>query len=189
MRLLANYELTPGDVREYNGNTCTDLARTLAQRHGLELDADEVAALKFEILYRDFRTKFFPGTIDFLRAWAPFRPLAIASNSPFHFVQRCLRDGGVEELFDVVVTVNDVRVRKPDPEMILLTADRLGLPPERTLVFEDSEPGMQAALNANSPVVLLDNPGYHVPARRPSTVPVTTWAALTASTASKPASC
>ena len=188
MRTLVDYELTASDEREYNGNTCNALAKTLSQRHALDLDPNEVAALKFEILYRDFQTDFFTGAIDFLRTWAPFRRLAIASNSPLHFVQRCLRDGGVLELFDVIVTVSDVRRRKPDPEMILLAAERLGLPPDRTLVFEDSEPGMQAALNAKSPVALLDNPGYHLPTRRPLTVPVTTWGALGTIAAGKTAS-
>jgi len=55
---------------------------------------------------------------------------------------------GVSELFDVVVTADDVRRSKPDPELFLLAAQRMGVPPEACCVLEDSELGIQAAETA-----------------------------------------
>ena len=45
----------------------------------------------------------------------------------------------------LVITPEDVKHGKPAPDMFLLAAERMGLPPEQCLVFEDAEPGMRAA--------------------------------------------
>jgi len=49
------------------------------------------------------------------------------------------------ELFPVVVTPEDVQHGKPSPEMFLLAAKKMGVTPAKCLVFEDAEPGIQAA--------------------------------------------
>jgi putative hydrolase of the HAD superfamily len=55
---------------------------------------------------------------------------------------------GVRGLLDAVVTREEVERPKPDPEIYLLLARRLGVPPERCLAVEDSLPGVQSALAA-----------------------------------------
>ena len=56
-----------------------------------------------------------------------------------------LKRAGILDLFGVVVTDEDVRVGKPDPEGFLLAAKKLGLEnPERVAAFEDSVPGLGA---------------------------------------------
>lgn len=51
---------------------------------------------------------------------------------------------GIADMFDVVVDGNDISRSKPDPEVFLKTADRLGLLPSECLVVEDAESGIQA---------------------------------------------
>lgn len=51
----------------------------------------------------------------------------------------------IEEYFDVVTDGTLVKKAKPDPEVFTLSADRLGIPYERCVVFEDSLAGLQAA--------------------------------------------
>ncbi|WP_116133869.1 HAD-IA family hydrolase [Tropicimonas sp. IMCC34043] len=60
----------------------------------------------------------------------------------------------VETLFDVVVTAEDVRTKKPDPEVYLVALDRLGLSAPEALVFEDSPVGYRAARAAGLSVVV-----------------------------------
>jgi HAD superfamily hydrolase (TIGR01509 family) len=55
---------------------------------------------------------------------------------------------GIAGLFPVVVTPEDVAHGKPAPDMFLLAAQRMGVVPEHCLVFEDAEPGVQAAVAA-----------------------------------------
>lgn len=53
---------------------------------------------------------------------------------------------GIEDAFDAVADGNDITCSKPDPEVFLLAASRLGLPPAHCLVVEDARAGVQAAL-------------------------------------------
>ena len=57
--------------------------------------------------------------------------------------------------FDVVMTAESVTRHKPHPEMFLQAADRLGVPPDQCLVFEDSLPGLEAARRAGMRAVAV----------------------------------
>lgn len=54
----------------------------------------------------------------------------------------------IEGVFDVVVDGTMVKHSKPDPEIFLLTAEKLGVDPHDCVVFEDAEAGVEAAVNA-----------------------------------------
>jgi len=180
MRELAGYELTPDDIEAFKGNTSRDLATRLAHRHGWALDIERVVQRKFELVYEVFRTEPFAGVCEFLQHWRGKTRFAVASNSPTHFVERVLRDLAVLDAVEVVCTVDDVTHRKPDPEMLHLVLDRLGLPPEQTLVFEDSLLGVQAALAATCPVVIVDTPASIEAGEPPPGLPTASWPELIA---------
>lgn len=59
----------------------------------------------------------------------------------------------ISDRFDVVVDGNDVLRSKPDPQIFLVAAERLNLPPERCVVVEDAESGVSAARAAGMRVV------------------------------------
>jgi beta-phosphoglucomutase len=82
-------------------------------------------------------------------------PRAVATSASRHDVESLLSEIGVRVYFDVVVTADDVRRGKPDPEVYLRAAEGLGLPPERCLVFEDSVVGIHAARTAGMRVIGL----------------------------------
>ena len=58
---------------------------------------------------------------------------------------------------DTLVARDDVRKPKPDPEICVVTADRLGVAPAECLVLEDSVPGIMAALAAGSLCIAVTN--------------------------------
>jgi HAD superfamily hydrolase (TIGR01509 family) len=60
--------------------------------------------------------------------------------------------------FDTIVSAEDYKNGKPAPDAYLLAADRLGVPPEDCLVFEDTEIGIQAATAAGMASVLVPPP-------------------------------
>lgn len=66
--------------------------------------------------------------------------------------------------FDVVIDGNCTSKAKPDPEVFLLGAQRLGLPPEQCMVFEDSESGIQAANSGGMLSLYLGTPSSTVTA-------------------------
>lgn len=74
--------------------------------------------------------------------------LAVASGGFRKEVHQILEIIGVADIFPVVVTMEDVTRSKPDPEVFLLAARKMGVPAEDCLVIEDSPKGYDAAMAA-----------------------------------------
>ncbi len=97
-----------------------------------------------------------PGIEPLLEAMQWRRiPYALATNSDDHYARRCLALGGLAEAFPVRVTRDQVRSGKPEPDVYLEAARRLGVEPGRCLVLEDSETGLQAARAAGTQPLLI----------------------------------
>ena len=75
-------------------------------------------------------------------------PRAVGTSASRMDVERMLGGVGLRRHFEVVVTSEDVRLGKPDPEVYVLAARRLGAAPGACVVFEDSVVGIQAARRA-----------------------------------------
>lgn len=73
---------------------------------------------------------------------------AIASSAPRANVEVMLESVGIIALIDAVVSAEDVTHGKPDPEVFLAAASRLGIPPARCVVVEDAAAGIEAARRA-----------------------------------------
>ena len=71
--------------------------------------------------------------------------LAVASSSSEVAVGWAAENLGLGAVMDVIVSGNDVKVAKPEPDIFLEAARRLGVPAERCLVIEDSQNGLLAA--------------------------------------------
>lgn len=75
-------------------------------------------------------------------------PLAVASGGPRAVVERTLRTLAIAELFDTVVTIDDVARGKPAPDLFELAAKRLAVRPADCVVYEDTDDGLVAARTA-----------------------------------------
>lgn len=101
-----------------------------------------------------------PGLLDLLDALEQARlPKAIATSSRRPFVDRVLAPFRLEHRFEFILSSEDVRNGKPDPEIYLSAARRLDLPPSSMMVLEDSENGCRAAVAAGAFAVAV--PGDH----------------------------
>jgi beta-phosphoglucomutase len=80
-------------------------------------------------------------------------PRAVATSAARWDADRLLRLVGLRDRFDVLVAAEDVRRGKPDPEVYVLAAQGLGVPPAHCLVFEDAVVGVQAARRAGMRVI------------------------------------
>jgi HAD superfamily hydrolase (TIGR01509 family) len=101
-----------------------------------------------------------PGVVDYLNdAKRLGLKLAIASSSTRAWVEPHARRIGVLPYFDQVVTREDVGPgrTKPNPDLFLTALDRLGVPKEGAIVFEDSPNGVKAARQAQIFVVAVPN--------------------------------
>ena len=100
-----------------------------------------------ELLQQINDSDIYPGVIDLVkRLKAEGLKLAICSSSKN--AQTVLDALDLSKYFDAVVGGNDIKNPKPDPEIFLTGAKRLGLSPEECVVFEDAESGVEAALAA-----------------------------------------
>ncbi len=84
--------------------------------------------------------------------------LAIASSSFADLIDIVMTKLGLKEYFDVIVSGHEAENGKPDPDIFLYAADRLGVKPEECLVIEDSENGVKAAVNAGMKCAAFKNP-------------------------------
>lgn len=87
------------------------------------------------------------------RALAPLVPLALCTSASGPTVALVLGHAGLDDLFGVRVTGDDVAQGKPHPEPFLLAAERLGVDPAACLAFEDSAAGVASARAAGMAVV------------------------------------
>jgi beta-phosphoglucomutase len=90
------------------------------------------------------QSEILPGVmsvLEFLKANQ--QPIALGSASKN--ARPILEKTGILSYFDVIVDGNDVSNAKPDPEVFLQAAQKLGMTNENSIVFEDSVAGIQAA--------------------------------------------
>ena len=71
-------------------------------------------------------------------------PMAVASSSRVHVIEGNLNNWGLTHYFKALVSGQQVKHSKPDPEIFLLAAEKLGTDPAHTLVLEDSYNGVRA---------------------------------------------
>ncbi|NUN48289.1 MAG: HAD family phosphatase [Candidatus Brocadiae bacterium] len=131
----------------------------------------------------DSRFRYYPGSEALARDAAASVPLAIASGARGAEIRRHLRARGLATLFPVVVSIDDVRCGKPDPESYLEAARRLGIDPRGCVAVEDSPGGVASARAAGMTTVGV---GHSVPTARLGadlaleTLEGLTWRSLTA---------
>ena len=145
------------------------LKDAFVKRYGRRFDFDRILKSKealFAALQADVR--LIKLTVAFARRVAATHPVAIASGGPRRVVRQSLRIAGLASLFPIIITADDVAQGKPAPDMFLLAAKRMQVPPGRCLVFEDAEPGFRAAEAAGMRWVRVPRRGRE-PGRRRKT--------------------
>jgi len=90
-----------------------------------------------------------PGAREWLTALhAAGWKQAIVTSAPLANAEIMLRALDMTPLFEAIVTAEDVSHGKPDPEVFLAAAARLGVPPARCIVVEDAAAGVEGARRA-----------------------------------------
>lgn len=155
--------------------TRDDFAATFGQRNpeiirklfGERFNADEIAALgdRKEVLYRSAASKgveLLPGVRNLVEELhrAGFIQ-AIGSSAPRANLELILRLTGIARFFAVVVSSEDTQRGKPDPQVFLLAAERLGIAADRCVVFEDAVAGVQSARAGAMKCVAVRCVGHH----------------------------
>jgi HAD superfamily hydrolase (TIGR01509 family) len=80
---------------------------------------------------------------------------ALATSNEWFVVEKILEIFSIDKYFDTVTTGEEVRFKKPDPDIFLVTADKLGVDRKSCVVIEDSVAGIKAAHAAGMKTVAL----------------------------------
>lgn len=147
--------------RAYIGTTDEDTWRDLVERHALPHPQQVYQAAYDAAIQEAYAAHSIanPGVTELLASlMARELPLAVASSSRTVWVESALQRMGVRAAFAEVVTGDMVRHGKPDPEIYLLAAERLGVAPAACLAVEDAPKGVAAAFAAGMRVVGLRTP-------------------------------
>lgn len=85
---------------------------------------------------------------DVAKLYAGKLPMAIGSGGQKHTVDLTLKAIGYTHFFQSVVSADDVVKHKPHPDTFLKCAEEMNVAPEFCVVFEDGDPGIEAAVAA-----------------------------------------
>lgn len=138
----------------HGGMAAPDIVADLNRTYGLNMDPESVAAEKrarYDYLLETDQLPIIPETVHWVRSLKERGiPYAIGTGSVRHGALNTMRSAGIAELFDIIVTPDDVPPGrgKPCPDIFLLAAEKMGIPPAECVVFEDAQPGLQAAAAA-----------------------------------------
>ena len=118
----------------------------------IEPDIDEFNA-EFKKFYQELLLKELtpnPNVVELLfKLKALRKKMGVVSSGADWMVDQVLSQLELSEFFDIVISKEQVKKLKPDPEAYLLALEKLGLPSSEVLIFEDSNSGLIAARNAN----------------------------------------
>jgi beta-phosphoglucomutase family hydrolase len=117
-------------------------------------------SLRKEELYREILLEWgiqaLPGVTEWLAELSKHRiRCAIGSSTHRLNIDTILSVLGLEDCFAAIVTAEDVSHGKPDPEVFLTAAGRIGVDPSRCVVFEDALVGIEAAHRGGMKVVAV----------------------------------
>ena len=81
--------------------------------------------------------------------------MAVASSSSVQQIEANIHKAGIHEYFAEIVSGSEVDHGKPNPDIFLYAAKRIGCDPEECFVFEDSENGVQAGYRAGCVTIMI----------------------------------
>lgn len=167
MRRLDRPPRGEAQVRNWVGNGVERLVRRalIGRLDGEPSEAEFARAYPiFLDLYGDNtskRSRLYPGIregLDYLRS-AGYR-LGCVTNKAVQFTEPLLRDLGVREAFEIVVSGDTLPAKKPDPMPLLHAAAFFGVPPQEALMVGDSVSDVTAARAAGFQIVCMSY-GYN----------------------------
>lgn len=147
-------EITTQFIIDRSGRPTSDIVAELNEHHGFNLDPTRFTERKEALVLDRLRTvKPFEPTARIVRERQGEFRMAVASGGVRSNVEATLAAIGLREHFAVVLTADDPVPHKPSPDIFLEAARLMGIAPHRCQVFEDADPGIEAARAAGMHVV------------------------------------
>lgn len=141
------------------GRPTTDIVTQLNGDYGLHLDPAAVAESKRRaFLSLLHEVVVIEDVVAFARKWEGKVPMAIATGGSRLVIEKTLQQCGLSDLFEDVITADDVENGKPAPDIFLKAAAAIGVPADHCLALEDAPAGILAAQRAGMQVLTVPVP-------------------------------
>ena len=136
------------DFKAVIGMNFKDAINYFLDQHSLKGDIYEIVKAKEEEYFNSGKgnLKSFTGTVDFIEKILSLNlKTAVASSGTHEKIGFNLKESGLLKYFDTVISCEDVKRGKPEPDLFLAAAEKLDTPPENCIVIEDSLLGVRGA--------------------------------------------
>lgn len=135
---------------ELGGVPTAQIIRILSAETGVAVADVDAMVVEKETAFLAFIHEIEPleTVVAVAAAYRGKLPIAVASGGYRETITRTLDQLGIRSWFDAVVTAEDTTRHKPEPDVFLEAARRLGVPPAACVVFEDTDIGLEAARRA-----------------------------------------
>jgi HAD superfamily hydrolase (TIGR01509 family) len=158
-------EFLPDTQTRLMGMSTGEWSRHLSEDVGVPRDPEQVASDVLGRMAQRYREALplIPGSVAAVRRLAERFPLALASSSARLLIDQVLETAGLTDAFRVTLSTEEVPRGKPEPDVYLAAAERLGLAPDVCAAVEDSSNGLRAAGAAGLAVIAVPH-GVYPPA-------------------------
>ena len=160
--ILVNYgiDFTPGIFATLAGIPAVGTIEKLNEMYGTNMNAEEVGHFK-EREYEKIMYKMKPvqPVIELVEKYYGKMPMAVGTGGYKRLAWKTMNILKLEKYFDILVSTEEVARPKPFPDTFLRCAELMGVEPSVCEVFEDGEPGIQAAKAAGMMATLVT--GYY----------------------------
>lgn len=155
-------ELSKEQYFKYGGKQGEQIESEIYQDFGLKLESGEILKQKMELLEKWFAEKkldlmpFAKEAVEFFKNNHKLK-LGLCSGGNLAEIMLKLKNNNFDQYFDIITGGDQVKIGKPNPDIYLLCAEKLGVAPEECLAIEDTMYGLKAAKDAGMTCYAVPN--------------------------------
>ncbi|WP_281614003.1 beta-phosphoglucomutase family hydrolase [Flammeovirga sp. SubArs3] len=149
------YDFSEKEFYELAGVTSEGILKKISKENNIEMDIPALVKLKDEEYLKRIGDNVKPvePIFNIAKEYYGKMPMAIGTGNNDEVIEHTLTGIGAYHMFDVKVGADQVENGKPDPETFLQCAIMMRVEPRYCLVFEDGDPGIEAARAAGMKVI------------------------------------
>lgn len=152
------FDMDPAIIDELAGWPTAAVVSEIGKRYNVTLDPTAFSNRKGLIFFEEYieHTQPISFVVDHLKQHVGKVRIGVVSGGRRHTVEKTLSVLGILDLIETIVCAGETEHGKPFPDPFLKAALELGVDPAKCMVFEDGDPGVQAAIAAGMQSVRID---------------------------------
>ena len=153
---------TMDDQKLAMGRSTIEWAHVMQERLNLSMALDQIMDDVITLVMAKLgeQLPILPGAVEAVKLSASRYPIALASGSPTRVIDHVLKITGLRSVYQTVVYGDDMQRGKPDPEIWLTAAAKLGVDVTQCAGIEDSGNGVRSLQAAGSYIIAVPSPKF-----------------------------